>query len=76
MGETVRTIHQAVALTDARVRRQIAVRLRDDRGEGVISMAIAVLIIAIIGAAMFLIFEGLAEDVGNKATEQIDSIGG
>lgn len=60
-----------VQLSDA-----VRARIIDDRGEGVISMAIAILIIAVIGAAMFAIFNGLATGAGNKAKEQIDSIGG
>ena len=38
-------------------------------------MAIAILIVATIGAAMYLLFQGLAESTGNKAEDQINNIG-
>lgn len=47
---------------------------RDDRGEGVISLAIAVLIMAVIGAAMFVVFSGIAKDSGDTAKEKVASI--
>lgn len=47
---------------------------RDERGEGVISLAIAVLIMAVIGAAMFVVFSGIAKDSGDTAKEKVASI--
>ena len=49
-------------------------RTRDERGEGVISLAIAVLIMAVIGAAMFVVFSSIAKDSGDTAKEKVASI--
>ena len=51
-------------------------RIRDDRGEGVISMAIAILVIAALGVAMYAVFQNVGEAAGDKATESINNIGG
>lgn len=51
-------------------------RHRDDRGEGVISMAIAVLIVAFLGAAAWLAFKGLLDGTKEKAEAQIAKVGG
>jgi hypothetical protein len=48
----------------------------DDRGEGVISMAIAVLIVAFLGAAAWLAFKGLLDGTKEKAETQIARVGG
>lgn len=64
-----------LGLVGIHLRREFRERMIDDRGEGVISMAIAILIIATIGAAMYLLFQGLAESTGNKAEDQINQIG-
>jgi hypothetical protein len=53
------------------VRRLVA----DERGEGVISMGIAVLITAVIGAAMFVGFRLFWEDIRSTIQSWIDSIG-
>jgi hypothetical protein len=59
--------------------RSAAVRLRtrfgDDRGEGVISTAIAVLIVAFLGAAMYVIFSQILTSSGAKASTTVDNIG-
>lgn len=59
-------------------RCELAERLRDDdeRGEGVISMAIAVLIVAFLGAAAWLAFKGLLDGTREKAETQISRVGG
>ena len=49
---------------------------RDDRGEGVISAAIVVLIMALIGAAMWVTFNGLWTDVSTRTEQQVEQIGG
>ncbi len=49
-------------------------RTRDEKGEGVISLAIAVLIMAVIGAAMFVVFSSIAKDSGDTAKEKVASI--
>ncbi len=54
-----------------------AQRLRtDQRGEGVISAAIAVLVMAFLGVAMYKAFQGMFQDTADKTTHQIDQIGG
>lgn len=49
---------------------------RDDRGEGVISAAIAVLVIASIGTLMWFGLQQMWERTEDKTNEQIDQIGG
>ena len=49
-------------------------RFRDDAGEGVISTGIAVLIMAIIGAAMFVAFNGIFDSATEQTEESVDSI--
>ena len=51
-------------------------RLADELGEGVISTAIAVLIMALLGAAMWVAFRGVFDGASNKAGTAVDSIGG
>ena len=48
----------------------------DDRGEGVISAAIVVLIMALLGAAMWIAFNGIFTDATNRAGDEINRIGG
>ena len=50
-------------------------RLAGDAGEGVISTAIAVLIVAFLGAAMYVVFRNLLESSGSKANDQVNQIG-
>ena len=47
----------------------------DDRGEGVISVAIAVLIMAFLGAAMWVGFNTIWGDAESNIGEQVDQIG-
>lgn len=49
-------------------------RFRDDTGEGVISTGIAVLIMAIIGAAMFVAFSGIFDSATQQTEDSVDSI--
>jgi hypothetical protein len=49
---------------------------RDDRGEGVISAAIAVLIMAFLGALMWVAFKSMWDTTEQKTNDQIDQIGG
>ena len=49
-------------------------RLRGEAGEGVISTGIAVLIMAIIGAGMWVAFNGSWNRVETKVDEQTDCI--
>ena len=48
---------------------------RDDRGEGVISMAIAVLIIAFLGVALWAVFKNVIDDAGSTTEDQVGKIG-
>ena len=50
-------------------------RLCGDRGEGVISAAIAVLIVAFLGALMWVAFKGIWEDTEATTREQVGQIG-
>jgi hypothetical protein len=47
----------------------------DERGEGVISAAIAVLIMAFLGAAMWVGFNALWQDSEDNIREQTERIG-
>ena len=47
----------------------------DDRGEGVISTAIAVLIVAFLGVAAYVVFRGVLDSSGSKASTTVDQIG-
>lgn len=51
-------------------------RRRGDRGEGIISTAIAVLIIAALGVVAYGAFNGMFTTVNDKATSKISEIGG
>jgi hypothetical protein len=50
-------------------------RLIEDRAEGVISMAIAILIVSVIGAAAFVLFRNILDGAGAKASTQVNNIG-
>ncbi|MDQ4090198.1 MAG: hypothetical protein M3163_07825 [Actinomycetota bacterium] len=49
---------------------------RDEAGEGVISTAIAVLIMAALGAAMWVGFQALWNNTNERTTNQVNTIGG
>ncbi len=73
------TVLRSSVIAETSVRRawaKMAAHLpqRNDDGEGVISLAIAVLIMAVIGAAMFLVFQGIATDSGETAKTKVSSI--
>jgi hypothetical protein len=48
---------------------------RDERGEGVISAAIAVLVMAFLGAAMWLAFDNVFTSTTDRTTVQVEQIG-
>lgn len=50
-------------------------RLSDNRGEGVISTAIAVLIMALIGLLMWTVFQRVFNDAGNRVETNVNNIG-
>jgi hypothetical protein len=64
-----------LALAAMRTRALIRRLPLDDRGEGVISAAIAVLIMAFLGAAMWLGFNAIWGDAEQNIGEQVDQIG-
>lgn len=68
---TVTNIGRYLGLAEIAIRN----RVRDDRGEGVISMAIAVLIIATIGAGLWVVFNMAATGLGNDVTNQVNQVG-
>jgi hypothetical protein len=49
--------------------------VKDESGEGVISAAIAVLIMAFLGAAMWLAFKSIFHHASDKTANQVDQIG-
>jgi hypothetical protein len=49
---------------------------KDEAGEGVISTAIAVLIMAALGALMWVGFQAIWTDASTETTNQINTIGG
>ncbi len=51
------------------------VTARDERGEGVVSSAIAVLIFAALGALMWVGFQNIWGNASSQTSTQIDSIG-
>jgi hypothetical protein len=50
-------------------------RADDDRGEGVISVGIAVLIMAFLGAAMWLGFKGMWDTTQDTTNTKVQQIG-
>jgi hypothetical protein len=50
-------------------------RLREETGEGVISLAIAVLVIAALGALMWLGFNAIWEDAEGRIQDSVNQIG-
>ena len=50
-------------------------RRRGDRGEGVISTAIAVLIIAFLGVGMWVGFKSIFDDAADSTRTQVEQIG-
>ena len=54
----------------------VHLRLQQERGEGVISTAIAVLIVALLGAAMWAAFQGIFNGATENIGSAVDSISG
>jgi len=50
-------------------------RLTEERGEGVISTAIAVLIMALIGLLMWTVFQRVFNNAGDKIESNVNNIG-
>lgn len=55
---------------------ELADRAASERGEGVISTAIAVLIMALLGGAMWLAFKGIFDGATGRVGGAVDGIGG
>ena len=51
------------------------VRRRSERGEGVISTAVAVLIVAFLGIALWKGFDGMVTGATDKTKAQVEQIG-
>lgn len=64
----------AYALTTTRLRR-LRPEGWDERGEGVISTAIAVLIMAVIGVAAYLGWQAIFDDTSSRVENQVNQIG-
>ncbi len=56
------------------VRQKLSAQQTNERGEGVISAAIAVMIMAVIGGLMFVAYRALFKDSETKVKEVIDGI--
>jgi hypothetical protein len=57
------------------MRQRIRALHQDERGEGVISAAIAVLIMAFLGAAMWVGFNAIWDDAEDNTRTQVQQIG-
>ena len=62
-------------ITVGALRLRVADRARDEVGEGVISTAIAVLVMAAIGAGMWLAFDALFQDASSRTADNVNQIG-
>ncbi|MEN3273908.1 MAG: hypothetical protein V7636_2669 [Actinomycetota bacterium] len=71
MQERALQVWVAVEVARFGVRR----RLTDERGEGVISTAIAVLIMALIGLLMWTVFQRVFNNAGDKIESNVNNIG-
>ncbi|MFP5317185.1 MAG: hypothetical protein ACLGI2_02695 [Acidimicrobiia bacterium] len=69
MIDTVRFTYIWLRMTAGRA-------VRDERGEGVISAAIAVLIMAALGAVMWVGLQELWDNASTRTDDQISQIGG
>jgi len=67
-------VWQLYALTAEHSLRRTA-RLRDERGEGVISAAIAVLIMAFLGVVVWVGFKVTLDNTQKKVDDQVEQIG-
>lgn len=69
------TLHAYVATRSLGV--ATVARLREEqRGEGVISAAIAVLVMAFLGVMMWVAFKGIFQSAADNTQGQVDQIGG
>ena len=68
------TAHHRLITFDL-LRMRAVKRYREEVGEGVISTAIAVLIMALLGAAMWVAFSGVFDDASQRTTDNVNQIG-
>jgi hypothetical protein len=73
MLDIIRRLHIAVRMARTGLSNRV---VRSDSGEGVISAAIAVLIMALLGAAMWLAFKAVFDSAQGNIRTQVESIGG
>lgn len=66
-------MHQPVTIS--RTSHRTTRSARGDRGEGVISTAIAVLVMAFLGAAMWVTFNSVWKDTSKTTEDQVRIIG-
>ena len=65
-----------IHMSTIRNRRSLRRRIRnDERGEGVISLAIGVLIMAFLGAGMWVVFNTTMKTTETKVDNQVTQIG-
>jgi hypothetical protein len=69
------TLLWSTALLRATMARRLRALAHDDRGEGVISTAIAVLIMAFLGAAMWLGFQKMWQTTSATTNTKVEQIG-
>jgi hypothetical protein len=69
---TLRLATQWVVARGA-INDRVESRRFDERGEGVISTAIAVLIVALIGVGALVAFRALVSDAGTNARNQVNN---
>lgn len=68
-----RALHAWVAFQVAKI--SVRDRLTEERGEGVISTAIAVLIMALIGLLMWTVFQRVFNNAGDRIESNVNNIG-
>ena len=56
-------------------RNRRSVDLANEAGEGVISAAIAILIVALLGAAMWVVFSGMMDGATSRIQDAVETIG-
>jgi hypothetical protein len=64
-----------ISFTYVWARARVARVVRDERGEGVISAALVVLIMAILAALMWVAFESIWDTARTKTSSQVSDIG-
>lgn len=75
---TIPAARRAALASALRLREALALRdpSRSERGEGIVSVAIAVLIMAALGVVAYGAFDALFNNTTTAAESQISSIGG